>query len=254
MANEDRINNRIIEREYKKNFLEGLEAPAIAKEVRFASAEMKRLFGRYFDVTQRNIFMIEEVCRVKLPNEVVVQAEAYLENEMQKSIDEVVRDTIAGEALMKQNGIEELAVYLAKPLDRPVNIISHISTKFMDVFERLDYLLRIVATLRLSRVITTDQQNFRRAQAKRVVRRLASVTRALYVELRKRWGQVPPIVAAASDGGDNLPSAEAAAGSNAESGGELVQPTTKPRKQKQPKQPKPIDGAEITDEPLIAEQ
>lgn len=189
MANPDRINNRIVDREYKKNFLEGLEAAAIERMVSFSSPEMKRLFGRYFDITQRNIFMIEEICRVKLPHDMVAKAEAHLEGEIQKSINDVARDTTAGEELMKQNGIETLAGYTAKRLDRPIKIVSHISTMYLEVFERVDHLLTVVATLRLSRCITTEQQNFRRAQAKRVIRRLASVARMLFVGLRKRWPQ-----------------------------------------------------------------
>jgi hypothetical protein len=147
---------------------------------------MKRLYLRFFDVTSLNVHFIQVYCRTRLPHEMVVQAEGFLESAISKAVADVDGDIIRAQQLLDANGIRSLANYLAKPLRVDVRVLSPITNRYLDLFVKTDHLLRILETLQISGAIKIEDCDTRRAMLKRQARRIASSARNLSEGLRQR--------------------------------------------------------------------
>src|SRR5882762_5843034 len=74
-AGEDRINARILAKELKKDYLVRVEAARRKIPSSFSRPEVKRLFLRYFDSMQLNIYVMSVIARIKLPDEMIEKLE-----------------------------------------------------------------------------------------------------------------------------------------------------------------------------------
>jgi hypothetical protein len=192
MSDDGRINERILANLRKKDWLQKLESAYLVYPTDLHSPEIKRLYLRFFDVTSLNVHFIQVYCRTKLPHEMVVQAERFLESAILKAVTELDGDIIRAQQLLDGNGIRNLANYLAKPLRVDVRVLSSITNRYLDLFVKTDHLLRILETLQISGAIKIEECDTRRAMLKRQVRRIASSGRNLSDGLRQRLNALSP--------------------------------------------------------------
>jgi hypothetical protein len=85
MADDGRINERILRKEATKDHLTKVESASKKIATGFRSPEIKRLFLRYFDSMQLNVHFISRITRTKLPHEVIEQVEEQLAGQLKET-------------------------------------------------------------------------------------------------------------------------------------------------------------------------
>ena len=117
------INARILAREAKVDFRR-VESASRKIQTTFCSPEIKRLFVRYFNSAQLNIYLISVIARAKLPHAAIEKVEGTLKTQLEKLHAEVNEAIDSAEALCKIHGISRLATYDTEPLAIEVKVIS----------------------------------------------------------------------------------------------------------------------------------
>src|SRR5438105_13359699 len=79
MSDNGRLNERILAREAKQDYLARVEAPRKRVPTMLTSPEAKRLFARFFDSMQLHTNFVSNIARSRLRNEDVEQVEAMIE-------------------------------------------------------------------------------------------------------------------------------------------------------------------------------
>jgi hypothetical protein len=186
MPDDARINEAIVAKLAKKDWLKRLEGAFIPHATEFHSADIKRSFLRFFDVTSLNVYFIEEFARHKLPHEMVLRTEQHLDSLVARALQQVNQGTSGAAELVTANGITRLASFNAEPLRLEARIFSPIMTSYFELYVKTDHLLRLLHTLRINRVIKIEDCDLERAMLKRHIKRIASAARRLSVGLRER--------------------------------------------------------------------
>lgn len=181
-----RINQRILAREAKRDFLAQVESARRKLPTTFYSPEVKRLFLRCFDSMQLNAHFISVIARIRLAAEMVEKVEASIREQIEKQTAEVNKAIDGAEALFKANGITSLAEYDAPPLAIDVRVISALGRRYLELICKVDQLMPMLETLAIDEVITQQELDVRKAMYKRTIKRVVNTTRALAGGLRRR--------------------------------------------------------------------
>ena len=190
MPDNGKLNERILAREAKQDYLARVEAPRKRVPTMLTSPEAKRLFARFFDSMQLHTNFVSNIARSRLRTEDVEQVEAMIEQTIDKALAEMNQALDGAEALCKVNHISEFAEYDQDPLDKKVGVISSLSRKYLDLIVRFDQLMPMLATLEIDGVVKKKELDVRVAGYKKLVKRVAYSTRELASGLRKRMNQL----------------------------------------------------------------
>jgi len=183
------VNARILAKEAKTDFRR-IEGATVKITVRFASAEGKRFYVRFFHTLQLNAHFVSVIARTRLDHADVARAEESI----RQQIDQVATALDAAldevEALFRQHGISTPASYDTVPLDLEVHVLSSSGRRFLEVLAKLDQLMPLLQTLEIHEVVPAETLDLRRAGLKRQVRNAANGARTLATSLRRRMNHL----------------------------------------------------------------
>ncbi|MDY7574384.1 DUF1845 domain-containing protein [Actimicrobium sp. CCI2.3] len=195
MSDNGKLNDRIIAREGKQDYLARVEAPRKRVPVLLASPEAKRLFARFFDSMQLHTNFISNIARSRLSSDDIEQVEALIAHNISQSLIDMDKALADAEALCKANHISEFAEYAQDPLDEHVGVISSLSRQYLDLIVRFDQVMPMLATLEIDGLVRKRELDARIAQCKKLVKRIAYSTRELANGVRRRMNQMAEDVA-----------------------------------------------------------
>ena len=180
------INERIIAKEAKKDFLLRVESARRKIHTKFSSPEVKRLFLRCFDSMQLNAHTISVVARTKLPHDAIEKIEESIKVQIAKLATELDRAIDGAEALFIAHGITTLAEYDAEPLVVDVRVISALGRRYLDLITKVDQIMPMLETLAIDEVITQHELDLRKSLFKRSIKRVANGARIFSYGVRRR--------------------------------------------------------------------
>lgn len=191
---EGAVNARILAKEVKVDFRR-VEAASVKMMARFASAEAKRQFVRYFSTLQLNAHFVSVIARTRLKPEDVARVESLLRQQLVSVADELNKGIDGAEALFKAHGITRVATYDTLPLELEVGIISSSGRRYFEIINKLDQLMPMLQTLEVHEVITASDADVQRAGFKRLIRNLAVSARNMASGLRRRMNALDALEA-----------------------------------------------------------
>jgi hypothetical protein len=205
------INARILAKHAKVDFRR-VESASRKIQTTFHSPEVKRLFVRYLNSMQLNIYLISVIARTKLPHVVIEKVEGALKAQLEKLHAEVNAAIDSAEALCKTHGITRLATYDTEPLAIEVKVISSFGRRYLELMTKVDQLMPMLETLAIDDVVEVAQLDLQKALAKKSVRQVAGAARNFASGLRQRMNAMTEGDSAQPDAGKSQES-EARAGS-----------------------------------------
>jgi len=179
------VNARILAKEAKVDFRR-VESASRKIATTFCSPEVKRLFVRYFNSMQLNIYFISVMGRTKLPHVVIEHIEQAVMAQLEKLHAELNEAIDGAEALCKTHGITRLATYDTEPLALEVKVMSPFARRYLELMTNVDRLMPMLETLAIDEVIEISQLDLRKALAKKSVRQVAGAARNFAGGLRQR--------------------------------------------------------------------
>ncbi|MBZ5637109.1 MAG: DUF1845 domain-containing protein [Acidobacteriia bacterium] len=201
-VDDGRINNRILAKEAKKDYLARVESARRKIATTFYSPEIKRLFLRCFDSMQLNTHFVSVIARTRIPHEAIEQIEANLRDQVEAMTNEINRAIDGAEALFKGHGITTLAVYDARPLALEVRVISGLGRRYLEMISKVDQLMPILETLAIDDVISQRELDLQKALFKKMIKQVTNSARVFAGGLRRRMNamdQKQEVAAIASD-------------------------------------------------------
>ena len=185
------INARILAKEARVDFRR-VESASRKIPTTLCSPEVKRLFVRYFNSMQLNIYLISVIARTKLPHEVIEKIEDAVKQQIEKLHGEANKAVDGAEALCKTHGITRLATYDTEALVIEVKVISPFGRRYLELMTNVDRLMPMLETLAIDEVIEVKQLDLQKAWAKKSVRQVAGATRNFASGLRQRMNDIGP--------------------------------------------------------------
>jgi hypothetical protein len=190
-ADDGRVNERILTKEARRDYLERVESSRLPIRTVLHSPEGKRLFLRVFDSLQLSAHFVSVIARTGLPHEFVEKVEAEVLGLLEKTTTELNQAIDGAELLLKNNAIQALSRYAAEPMEFDAPVISSFGRRYLDVLVKFDQLMPLLETLAIYEVITEKEKDARKGIFKRVVKRVAGGTRTFAMGLRKRMNEAP---------------------------------------------------------------
>lgn len=187
---EGEANRRILSKLERRADFRRVEAASLKRMTQLQSHEAKTAFVRGFMSLQESMYVISEIGRTKLPDEIVEQIEDAFLAKMEEVNGELNQAFDGAELLLKNNGIETVATYETKPLEFEVTIISAEGSDYLEMILKLDRLMPVLATLDIKRVVKKREIAHKKARLKRIVFGLASMARNLKIGVRRRMNEV----------------------------------------------------------------
>jgi ribosomal protein L10 len=205
------INARLLANEAKVDFRR-VESASRKIQATFHSPEVKRLFVRYLNSMQLNMYLISVIGRTKLPHSLIEQVEGALKAKLENLHAELNEAIDAAEALCKVHGITLLATYDTEPLAIEAKVISPFGRRYLELMTKVDQLMPMLETLAIDEVIEVAQLDLQKGLAKKSVRQVAGAARNFLAGLRKRMNAIAEEDASRADSGQGQ-EGEAGAGS-----------------------------------------
>jgi hypothetical protein len=187
---EGETNRRILSKIERRTDFRRVEAASLKRPMQFRSHEAKIAFVRGFMSLQESFYVISEVARTKLPESIVEEIEASFREQMEAVNQELNQAFDEAEKLLKNFAVDTVATYETKPLEFEATIISPEGSDYLDMIEKLDRLMPIMATLEIKRVVKRSDVAHKKARLKRIVGALASIARNLKFGVRRRMHEV----------------------------------------------------------------
>jgi len=183
------INARILAKQTKVDFRR-VESASRKIPTAFSSPEVKRLFVRYFNSMQLNMYLTSVIARAKLPHVVIEKVEGTLKAQLEKLHAQINEAIDGAEALCKAHGITRLATYDTEPLAIEAKVISSFGRRYLELMTKVDQLMPMLETLAIDEVIEVAQLDLQKAWAKKSVRQVAGAARNFAGGLRQRMNVV----------------------------------------------------------------
>lgn len=181
-----RINDRILHKEARKDFLARIESSRLLIETRLHSPEAKRMYVRVYDSLQLAVHTISVIARTVLDSEVVTQIEDELRAAMDKATADLRVALDGAELLLQSHQIRRLSAYAAEPLAFEAPVLSSFGRRYLEMIVMFDQLMPILETLAIYEVITEKEKDLRKGIYKKCVRRVAFGAREYANGLRRR--------------------------------------------------------------------
>lgn len=204
MPDEGRINERILRKEARKDFLASIESSRLGIETTLRSPEGKRLYVRVFDSLQLAVHFISVIARTGLEHEIVEKVEEELKKAVDSASAEMDEALDGAELLLKSNQIQNLSKYAAAPLVFEAAVLSSFGRRYLETIVKFDQLMPMLETLAIYEIITEREKDLRKGLFKKAIRRVASAAREFSIGLRRRMNAkaAAPTAAGTAEHGD----------------------------------------------------
>jgi len=163
-----------------------IESASRKISIHLSSPEGKRLYLRFFDITQMNLHFIAVFARMKLPVEDVDKVEQELRQLFDSRLARINQSLVDMEAKCQANGILNLATYDVEPMLIEAKVYSTLGRLLLEMIGKVDQLMPMLETLCIDEAVSTSQLNIEKSRIKKNIRGAVSATRMLRMGLEKR--------------------------------------------------------------------
>jgi hypothetical protein len=185
LGSETTVNDKIADRIGRRDYLQRLEAGYKSRQVTIMTPLAKRLYLRFFDVTQLSVHVVSVAGRANLKAEHVDLMESQLVKRMSDLRAYLENELDGARALMQANGIEATAMQYMAPLAREAKVISPISRVFLDAITTADELISGLELLVLEGIVQISRGEQQKSEVRNRVRKAATAARQMSVGVRK---------------------------------------------------------------------
>jgi len=167
----------------KQEWLDTFRGATLVLEPVFGNPKVNHMFSRNFDLIGRNAFFISVRGRILLGEDQVTLAEQHIYGRMDEIMKALERKIEAAKAIMLDAEITVMASY-NKPTKHNATIISPMQTRYIQILQKADELLKYMSTLVLHGVIAEREHSKRELEIKHHMRVLPSAVRKVTIGLR----------------------------------------------------------------------
>ncbi|MBW3512021.1 hypothetical protein [Janthinobacterium sp. NKUCC06_STL] len=179
------MNQKLLERQAPAS-LSPVESAGRIVKMSLSSPEGKRLFLRYFDITQLHMHYISKIARLSLPDADIELVEKQVFDLVQEKINIVDKEMVRVEQELRKHNIDSLATYTIVPLTLEARVLGKIGRRLLELTGKIDQLMPMLETMAIDELISESQLNIKKTFFKKSVRAVASVVRTLKSSLQKK--------------------------------------------------------------------
>ena len=179
------MNQKLLQRQALASLAPVESAGRIVK-MSFSSPEGKRLFLRYFDITQLHMHYISKIARLSLPDADIEQVEKQVLELVEEKIDSIDKEMVRVEQELQKNNIDSLATYVIEPLTLEVRMLGKIGRRLLELIGKVDQLMPMLETLAIDELISESQLSIKKNLFKRMVRSVGGIVRTLKIGLQRK--------------------------------------------------------------------
>lgn len=179
------MNQKLLERQAPAS-LSPVESAGRIVKMSLSSPEGKRLFLRYFDITQLHMHYISKIARLSLPDADIEKVEKQVFDLIQEKINIVDKEMVRVEQELRKHNIDSLATYTIVPLTLEARVLGKIGRRLLELTGKIDQLMPMLETMAIDELISESQLNIKKTFLKKSVRSVASVVRTLKTGLQKK--------------------------------------------------------------------
>ncbi|MGK5049048.1 hypothetical protein ACQ4WP_24580 [Janthinobacterium sp. GB4P2] len=192
------MNQKLLQRQALASLAPVESAGRIVK-MSLSSPEGKRLFLRYFDITQLHMHYISKIARLSLPYADIEQVEKQVLELVEEKIDSIDKEMVRVEQELHKNNIDSLATYVIEPLTLEVRMLGKIGRRLLELIAKVDQLMPMLETLAIDELISESQLSIKKNLFKRMVRSVGGIVRTLKIGLQKKSAALANIDKTAAD-------------------------------------------------------
>lgn len=179
------MNQKLLQRQALASLAPVESAGRIVK-MSLSSPEGKRLFLRYFDITQLHMHYISKIARLSLPDADIEQVEKQVLELVEEKIDSIDKEMVRVEQELHKKNIDSLATYVIEPLTLEVRMLGKIGRRLLELIAKVDQLMPMLETLAIDELISESQLSIKKNLFKRMVRSVGGIVRTLKIGLQKK--------------------------------------------------------------------
>lgn len=179
------MNQKLLQRQALESLAPVESAGRIVK-MSLSSPEGKRLFLRYFDITQLHMHYISKIARLSLPDADIEQVEKQVLELVEEKIDSIDKEMVRVEQELHKNNIDSLATYVIEPLTLEVRMLGKIGRRLLELIGKVDQLMPMLETLAIDELISESQLSIKKNLFKRMVRSVGGIVRTLKIGLQRK--------------------------------------------------------------------
>jgi hypothetical protein len=179
------MNQKLLQRQALASLAPVESAGRIVK-MSLSSPEGKRLFLRYFDITQLHMHYISKIARLSLPDADIEQVEKQVLELVEEKIDSIDKEMVRVEQELHKNNIDSLATYVIEPLTLEVRMLGKIGRRLLELIAKVDQLMPMLETLAIDELISESQLGIKKNLFKRMVRSVGGIVRTLKIGLQRK--------------------------------------------------------------------
>lgn len=179
------MNQKLLRRQAVASLAPVESAGRIVK-MSLSSPEGKRLFLRYFDITQLHMHYISKIARLSLPDADIEQVEKQVLELVEEKIDSIDKEMVRVEQELHKNNIGSLATYVIEPLTLEVRMLGKIGRRLLELIGKVDQLMPMLETLAIDELISESELSIKKNFFKRMVRSVGGIVRTLKIGLQRK--------------------------------------------------------------------
>ena len=166
--------------------LASVESAGRIVKMHLSSPEGKRLFLRFFDITQLHMHYVSKIARLSLPDAEVEAVEQQVLDLIVEKTQVVDQEMVRVEQQLRSHHIDSLATYAIEPLVLDARVLGKIGRRLLELIGKVDQLMPMLETMAIDELISESQLNIKKSVFKKTVRSVAGVVRTLKSGLQKK--------------------------------------------------------------------
>lgn len=179
------MNQKLLQRQAPAT-LSPVESAGREVKMSLSSPEGKRLFLRFFDITQLHMHYVSKIARLSLPDQEIEQVEQQVFELIVEKMQQVDNEMVRVEQQLRAQHIDSLATYAVKPLLLDTRVLGKIGRRMLELIGKVDQLMPMLETLAIDELISESELNIKKSTYKKTVRSVAGVVRSLKTGLQKK--------------------------------------------------------------------
>jgi hypothetical protein len=185
IADHDAANRKLLARKAAAK-TDHIESASRKVAITLCSPEGKRLYLRYFEITQINFHYITVFARIKVSWQDVEKFEQELRALLDNGLTRVNQALVDTAAKCVASGVTSLATYDVEPLGFDAKVFSTLDRRLLDLIEKVDQLMPMLETLCIEEVLTPSQLIIEKLCFKKTVRGVAREAHIIRGSLERR--------------------------------------------------------------------
>lgn len=179
------MNQKLLQRQAPAS-LSPVESAGREVKMSLSSPEGKRLFLRFFDITQLHMHYVSKIARLSLPDQEIEQVEQQVFELIVEKMRLVDNEMVRVEQQLRAHHIDSLATYAVKPLLLDTRVLGKMGRRMLELIGKVDQLMPMLETLAIDELISESELNIKKSTYKKTVRSVAGVVRSLKTGLQKK--------------------------------------------------------------------